>query len=177
LALLMPGEQQIEFWKQKQGELRRAFSVDITGVNERVVSLAVAPEAKAAFLTTQGRQSGTLWLLEEGREPRMLLPLLRAGEVQVYGDAAYVADRGRNEVLRYSGWNAMPRLDLLVTAGHGLDDPVGLALLAEQKKLVVASAGSSELLVLDLRSNRLDPPVRLEAPPAQGEYTFNIRLA
>lgn len=169
VALLLPGEQKIEFWKQKQGELRRTFSVDITGVNERVVSMAVAPDAKAAFLSTQGRQSGTLWIVQEGREPRMLLPLLRAGEVQAFEGAVYVADRGRNEVLRYSGWDAMPRLELLVTAGHGLDDPVGFALLTEQKKLVVASAGNSQLLVLDLRSGIPGPPVPLEDPPARFE--------
>lgn len=169
VALYLPGEQKIEFWKQKQGELRHAFTVDLAGVNERVVSLAVAPEAKTAFLATQGRESGTLWILQEGREPRMLMPLSRAGEVQFAEGALYLADRGRNEVLRYSGWDASPRLDLLMTAGHGLADPVGFALLTEERKLVVASAGTSQLLTLDLRSNQLAPPVPLEEPPARLE--------
>ncbi|MGQ9916284.1 MAG: hypothetical protein ACUVS7_02595 [Bryobacteraceae bacterium] len=169
VALYLPGEQRVEFWKEKQGELRRAFSVELAGVNERVVSLAVAPQAKAAFLATQGRESGTLWILQEGREPRMLMPLSRAGEVQFAEGAVYLADRGRNEVLRYTGWDASPRLDLLLTAGHGLADPVGFALLPEEKKLVVASAGTSQLLVLDLRSNLLGPPVPLEEPPARLE--------
>lgn len=168
VVLYLPGEQRVEFWKQKQGELRLAYSVDVAAVNERVVSLAVAPEAKVAFLATQGRESGTLWILKEGQEPRMLMPLGGAGEMQVAGGALYLADRGRNEVLRYTGWDTMPHLDPLVTAGHGLADPVGFALL-EEKKLVVASAGNSQLLVLDLRSNVMGPPVALERPPARLE--------
>jgi hypothetical protein len=99
----------------------------------------------------------------------MLLPLERAGEMQLIDGALYVADRGRNEVLRYTGWDEMPRVESLVTAGHGLADPVGFALLVEEKKLLVASAGTSQLLVLDLRSNRLGDPVPLEAPPVKLE--------
>lgn len=170
LALYLPGDQKLELWKKSpQGEWRSAWVADLAGVGERVVSIAVAAEAGEAFLATQGRESGTLWILERDRQPRMLMPLGRAGEMQLAGGALYVADRGRNEVLRYTGWDAMPRVDTLVTAGHGLADPVGFALLAEQKKLLVASSGTSQLLVLDLRSNQLGEPVPLEAPPARLE--------
>lgn len=170
LALYVPAEQKLELWKKSpQGELRRAWEADVAAIGERIVSIAVGPEAAEAFLATQGRESGTLWIVKENQQPRMLMPLEKAGEMQLVNGALYVADRVRNEVLRYTGWDAMPRVDTLVTAGHGLADPVGFALLAEEKKLVVASAGTSQLLVLDLRSNQLGEPVALEAPPAKLE--------
>lgn len=170
LALYLPGEQKLELWKKSpQGELRRAWEADLAAIGERIVSIAVGPEAAETFLATQGRESGTLWIVKENQQPRMLMPLERAGEIQLVNGALYLADRGRNEVLRYTGWDAMPRVDTLVTAGHGLADPVGFALLAEEKKLVVASAGTSQLLVLDLRSNQLGEPVPLAVPPAKLE--------
>ncbi len=170
LALHLPGEEKLEIWKKSpQGELRLAWEADLAGIGERIVSIAVGPESKEAFLATQGRESGTLWILQQNQQPRMLMPLDRAGELQLVDGALYVADRGRNEVLRYTGWDAMPRVDTLVTAGHGLADPVGFALLAEEKKLVVASAGNSQLLVLDLRSSQVGEPVPLETPPARLE--------
>lgn len=170
LALYIPGQQKLELWKKSpQGELRLAWEADLAGIGERVVSIAVGAESKEAFLATQGRESGTLWILQQNQPPRMLMPLDRAGEMQLADGALYVADRGRNEVLRYTGWDAMPRVDTLMTAGHGLADPVGFALLAEQKKLVVASAGNSQLLVLDLRSSQIGEPVPLETPPARLE--------
>lgn len=170
LALYVPGEQKLELWKKSpQGELRRAWEADVAAIGERIVSIAVGPEAAETFLATQGRESGTLWIVKENQQPRMLMPLDSAGEMQLVDGALYIADRGRNEVLRYTGWDAMPRVDTLVTAGHGLADPVGLALLADVKKLLVASAGTSQLLVLDLRSNQLAEPVALEAPPAKLE--------
>ncbi len=170
LALYVPGEQKLELWKKSaQGEFRRAWEADVAAVGERIVSIAIGPQAAEAFLATQGRGSGTLWIVKENQQPRMLMPLEKAGEMQFVDGALYVADRGRNEVLRYTGWDAMPRVDTLVTAGHGLADPVGFALLEEEKKLVVASAGTSQLLVLDLRSNQLGEPVVLEAPPAKLE--------
>jgi hypothetical protein len=170
LALYLPGEEKLELWKKSaQGELRRAWSADLAAIRERIVSIAVAPDAAEAFLATQARDSGTLWILKQDQQPRMLLPLDRAGCIQLAGGALYVADRGRNEVLRYTGWDAMPKVDTLVTAGHGLADPVGFALLAEEKKLLVASAGTSQVLVLDLRSNQLREPVALDAPPAAFE--------
>ncbi|MCS7043526.1 MAG: hypothetical protein NZR01_12115 [Bryobacteraceae bacterium] len=169
IALYLPDERKIEFWKNCLVEPRRAYVADISPVTERVVSLALAPEARVAFLATQGRESGTLWILEEGFQPRMLMPLGKAGEIRYIGGALYIADRGRNEVLRYTGWQAMPRVETLVAAGHGLADPVGFALLADQKKLLVASAGTSQLLVLDLRTGRLEEPVTLEEPPARLE--------
>jgi hypothetical protein len=170
LALYLPGERKLELWKRDaQGELRRSWEADVAAVQERIQSIAVAPEAREAFLATQGRESGTLWILKRDEQPRMLLPLGRAGEMQLIAGSLYLADRGRNEVLRYSGWDAAPRVETLMMAGHGLADPVGFALLAEEKKLLVASAGTSQVLVLDLRSNQLRDPVALDAPPARFE--------
>jgi hypothetical protein len=169
LALYLAEEKQIEFWKNCQGEPRRVFTAELSQLGERVVSFAVAPEARVAFLATQGRESGTLWILQQGFEPRMVLPLGKAGELQFIDGMLYAADRGRNEVLRYSGWDAAPRVETLVAAGHGLADPVGFALLADQKKLIVASAGTSELLVLNLRTGLPEAPVPLAEPPARFE--------
>lgn len=170
VALFVTGQRKLELWKKAaEGELRRAWDADLAGIGERIVSAAVAPEAKEAFLATQGPRSGTLWILKKGQQPRMLMPLERAGEMQLIDGTLYLADRGRNEVLRYTGWDAMPRIESLLTAGHGLADPVGFALLAQEKKLLVASAATSQLLVLDLRSNRLGDPVPLEKPPAKLE--------
>ena len=169
LALYLPDEKKVEVWNHCPADPRHAFTVDLSTVGERVVSLTVSPDAKVAFLATQGQESGTLWILEKDLQPRMLMPLGKAGEIRYAGGALYIADRARNEVLRYSGWQAMPQVETLVAAGHGLADPVGFALLAEQKKLLVASAGTSQLLVLDLRSNRMEEPVELADPPARLE--------
>ncbi len=169
LALYLPEDRKIEFWKQAASEPRLVFSTDLSSISERVVSIAVAPEAKVAFLATQGRESGTLWILKQGEEPRMLMPLGRAGEMRLAGGALYLADRGRNEVLRCTNWDSTPRLDTLVAGGHGLADPVGFALLQDEKKLLVASAGTSQILVLDLRTSLPAAPVALDHPPARLE--------
>lgn len=169
VALYLPGEQKVEIWKNCLNEPRHAFTADLAPLGEPVVSLTVSPDARFAFVATQGTESGTLWIVEEGFQPRMLLPLGRAGDIRLAGAALYIADRGRNEVLRYSAWQTMPRVETLVSPGHGLLDPVGFALLPEERRLLVASAGTSELLVLDLRTGRLADPVPLGRPPAQLE--------
>lgn len=169
LGLLLSETRELEFWSGLPAEPRRTATLDLSSIGERIVSIAVAPGARFAFIATQGRGSGTLYLAEPGLQPRMLLPLGKAGDLQLAGGNLYIADRGRNEVLRLGGWEFNPQVSTLLTAGHGLADPVGFAFLPDQKKLLVASAASNQILVLDLRTNTLAPPVDLDQAPSRFE--------
>lgn len=166
LALIDAAANRLEFWTQLSYEPKRKGEVDLSSVTERIVSLAVDGEARFAFAATQGRESGTLYLLKPGQEPLMLLPLGKAGVIQLAGNALYIADRGRNEVIRLTNWDRIPNVATLASAGNGLVDPVGFAVDAERKLLYVASRETQQVLGIDLQSGAVKDTLDLGFAPS-----------
>lgn len=166
LALIDGTANRLELWTRLTYEPKRKGTVDLTSITERIVSLAVDGEARFAFAATQGKESGTLYLLKPGQEPLMLLPLTRAGVIQLAGNALYVADRGSNEVIRLTNWDRMPNVVTLASAGNGLVDPVGFAVDAERKLLYVASRGTQQVLGIDLQSGAVKDTLDLGFAPS-----------
>ncbi len=165
LALINSDANRLDLWSNVATDPKRNGFVDLTSIWERVVSLAVSRDAKFAFAATQGEESGTLYLLKPGQEPRMLMPLSKAGVIQLIGDALYIADRGRSEVLRLTNWDQTPGVATLASAGQGLVDPVGFALSGNKKVLSVASAGTQQVLDIDLNSGAVKGAIDLDFKP------------
>lgn len=166
LALIDTAAGRLELWTRLSSEPKRKGTVDLASITERIVSLAVDGEARFAFAATQGKESGTLYLLKPGQEPLMLLPLGKAGVIQLAGGALYIADRGRNEVIRLTNWDRMPNVATLASAGNGLVDPVGFAVDSERKMLFVASRETQQVLGIDLQSGAVKDTLDLGFAPS-----------
>lgn len=165
LALIDASANRLELWTRMSYEPKHKWAADLASISERIVSLAVDGEARFAFAATQGKDSGTLYLLKPGQEPLMLLPLGKAGVIQLAGGALYIADRGRNEVIRLTNWDRIPNVATLASAGNGLVDPVGFAVDAERKLLHVASRGTQQVLGIDLQSGAVKDTLDLDFAP------------
>ncbi|MBI4892348.1 MAG: hypothetical protein HY821_17120 [Acidobacteria bacterium] len=168
-AVIDKEKNRLDLWAGMAHEPRRKGAVDLTSVEERIVSVAVDDEARYAFLTTQGKQSGTLYLVKPGQEPLMVMPLGRAGVIRLAGGALYLADRGRNEVLKMTNWEGMPNVTALASAGQGVEDPVGFAVDVEKKLLYVASGGTRQVLTIDTRSMAVKEALELDFIPTRLE--------
>jgi hypothetical protein len=167
-AALVNGERtELELWSKLSTDPKLVGKVDLAGVTERLVSLSVDKEGRFAFAATQGESTGTLYLLSPGEEPRMLIPLERAGVLLLAGDALYVTDRGHNEVLKVTNWKQTPSVAVAAAAGLGLVDPVGIGLSQDQKLLYVANAGTRQILAVDLSSSALKGALDLDFEPTR----------
>ncbi len=165
IVLQPRGEARLDFWTTLSYDPKRAGSVDISSIAERIESIAVDHDGRFAFAATQGEQSGTLYFLKPGELPRMLMPLQRAGSLMLTGDTLWVADRGRNEVFRLRNWDQMPQIQPAATMVHGVEDPVGVALSREGKTLWVASAATRHVLGVDLDTSQVKHQLELEFTP------------
>jgi hypothetical protein len=169
LALLSSGEPKLEFWSKLSSEPKLSGTSDLTSLMEPVVSLAVDSAARTAFVATQGENGGTLFLLRPGEEPRVILPLGRAGALFLSSDWLYITDRGRNEVLRISGWDKSLRIETVASAAHGLSEPVGAALSADGKYVYVASAGTRQVLAVEIGTGAVKAALDLDFRPTRME--------
>lgn len=169
LALLSEDGSKLELLKNIPNDPKSAGNVDLTSVAERVVSLAVDKEARYAFLATQGESSGTLYLLEPGKQPQMIMPLDRPGALLLAGDSLFLLDRGRNEVVSLKNWQQNPAVTTVASAGAGLADPVGIALSPDSKILYVANRGSQQLLAVDVATSSVKEALDLDFVPTRLE--------
>jgi len=165
IVLQPRGETRLDFWTTLSYDPKRAGSVDISSISERIESIAVDHDGRFAFAATQGEESGTLYFLRPGELPRMLMPLQRAGSLMLAGDTLWVADRGRNEVFRLRNWDQMPQIQPAATMAHGIEDPVGVALSRDGKTLWVASAATRHILGVDLDSSQVKHHLDLDFTP------------
>lgn len=165
LALVDMESNRLDLWTRMTYEPKRTGSVDLASVTERIVSLAVDKDARFAFAATQGRESGTLYLLKPGQEPLMILPLSKPGVIRLADGALYIADRGRSEVLKLTNWDRMPNVLTLASAGNGIDDPVGFALDVPRRLLYVASGGTRQVLAIDTQSGAVKEVLDLDFAP------------
>lgn len=165
LALIDGGANRLELWTRVSYEPKRVGTVDLTSVTERIVSVAVDGEGRFAFAATQGKESGTLYLLKPGQEPLMVMPVGKAGVIQLAGGALYLADRGRNEVIRLTNWERIPAVTTLASEGNGVADPVGFAVDADRKRLYVASRETQQVLGIDLSSGAVKETLELGFAP------------
>ncbi|MGJ5814768.1 YncE family protein [Paludibaculum fermentans] len=165
-GLLNADATQLDLWSGLASEPKLAGSISLSGITERIVSLALDKNAAFAFAATQGESSGTLYLLTAGAEPRMLMPLTQAGALLLTGNALYVADRGLSTVTRVTNWAQNPNLASVASAGSGVADPVGVALSQDGKLLYVANAESRQILAYDLGSNSLKGALDLDFVPS-----------
>jgi hypothetical protein len=159
-------ERLLELWSGLGSDPKREGSIDLWALDGRVISVAVGKDGRQAFFTTEGENGGSLYAAKAGELPRLILPLGRAGALLLKGDRLYVADRGRNEVLRLSQWDTSLKVELAAASGHGVVDPVGIDLAEDGKTLVIANAGSRQLISVETDSWRLRSVRDLDFRPA-----------
>ncbi len=177
LAMVTEGGKRVDLWRGLDtGDPQKAGSIDFTYFDETITALAVDSEAQFAFAAARHEGGGTVFLLKAGEIPRPLLDVGRPGRLLLTGTALYVADRGRSEVLRLSDWDQSPKIATVATPGHGLADPVGIALAPNGEVLFVASAGSRQVAALDAETGavrhvrELDFRPRSLEPLSRGAY-------
>lgn len=154
-VLFSSRERILELWSGLGSDPKREGSIDLWALDGRVISFTVGKDGRQAFFTTEGENGGSLYVAKAGELPRLILPLGRAGALSLNKDRLYVADRGRNEVLRLSQWDTSLKVELAAAPGHGVADPVGIDLSEDGKTLVIANAGSRQLISLETDSWRL----------------------
>lgn len=158
----------VDFWRKLDSDdPENAGQVDLTYFTETILSLAVDSDAGFAFAATRSNAGGALYLLRPSQMPRLVLTLERPGRMLLTADALYVADRGRREVLRIADWDSSMQVAAVVTAGHGLADPVGIGLSGDGKTLYVASAENRLLVAVDARSGQSAAALELDFTPTR----------
>jgi hypothetical protein len=160
----------VDFWRGVDGpEPELAGNVDLTYFSEKILALAVGPEGAYAFATARSDAGNALYLLKPSQMPRLILTLDRPGKMLLTGDELFVADRGRHEVLRLANWDFSMQVNTVATAGHGVADPVGIALSKDRKTLFVASAENQMLVAVDARSGGAGRTLELDFQPSRLE--------
>lgn len=159
----------LEFWTSLSGDPEAAAPADISGLGERIVSVAVDGAAGYGFVATQGESGGGLYLVKAGEQPRLILGLERAGALLLSGETLYVADRGRNEVLRIVKWATNAEVATVAASGQGVSDPVGAVLSQDRKTLYIASAGAKQVMAVELSTSAVTATVDLDFQPTRLE--------
>ncbi|MBL0156000.1 MAG: hypothetical protein IPP47_02640 [Bryobacterales bacterium] len=178
LAVVNTSANRLEFWIALSNEPKLASTIDLTSFTGSVAALAVDKDARYAFAATQGADGSALYMLQAGGEPRMIADLGRSGGLLLSAGALYATDRGRNEVLRVTNWASAPEVATIASAGHGVNDPVGVALSADHGTLYIANAGINQLLGFDLAAGAVRTSLDLDFQPTRLERlgTGNLLL-
>jgi len=169
LAVVNTTANRLELWIDLASEPRLASTLDLTSLTGSVAALAVDKDAQYAFAATQGADDSALYVLQADGEPRMIAQLGRAGGLLLSAGALYATDRGRNEVLRITNWASTPEVASIASAGHGMSDPVGVALSTDRRTLYIANAGVNQLLGFELAAGAVKTSLDLDFQPTRLE--------
>ncbi|HNY42927.1 MAG TPA: hypothetical protein PKJ41_21160, partial [Bryobacteraceae bacterium] len=121
-------------------------------------------------------EAGALYMLRVGESPRMLQAMSRGSLLAVSGASIYAADRERNEVVRIEGWDSNLTMTTVATSAHGVSDPVGIALTADGRRLLVANGKARQVLVLDAGTSTTVGVVDLDFTPTSLEASGRVFL-
>lgn len=167
----------LELWKNLNDLPEPAAEIDLNGIAGRLVSLSVHTDGATVFAAFQeDEQNAVLYLLKANAAPRLLLTLERAGALLLAEGTLYAADRGRNEVVRITDWDSAFQLTTIATAGHGVDDPVGIAVADDGKTLYVASGEARQVLAIDIGHQAVKASLDLSFRPTGLERSGNLLL-
>ena len=177
LALHDTAHHRLELWNHLHDIPEPAGEIDLNYIPGRLVSLAIHDDGATVFAAFQETpETATLHLLRPQAAPRLLLTLERAGALLLSDDALFLADRGRNEILRLTDWDTAFRLTTIAAAGHGVEDPVGIALAEDAKTLFVASGASRQVLAVDVAQQAVKAALDLSFRPTQLQRSGNLLL-
>lgn len=175
VALHDAAHHRLELWSGLRDQPASAGAIDLNPVSGRLVSLAVAPDAASVFASFQNSESAAaLYLLQPGAAPRLLLTLEQAGALTLHGDVLFVADRARHEVVRVTNWTGAPHIATVASAALGLEDPTGIALSPDGRTLLVASAGTRQVLSIDIQEQALKSALDLSFRPSRLEQSGGL---
>jgi len=177
LALHDAAHNRLEIWRNLGETPEAAGEIDLNALAGRLVGLAVDEAGANVYATFQENDTAAaLYALKPNAAPRLLLAMERAGVLVLEGEALLVADRARNEVHRVSQLEGAPQVSLVANEGHGLLDPVGVALGADGHTVFVASAGTQQVLKIDAEAQALKAALDLSFRPTGLERTGTVLL-
>jgi hypothetical protein len=168
---------QIELWNNLRDEPASGGVIDLNTVAGRLVSLALHADGATVFATFQETDdSAAVYRMRADAAPLLLASLERAGALELHRDALFAADRGRNEVLRISAWDVAPAVMTVASHAHGIEDPVGIAVTANGDTLFIASAGTRQVLAVDIQQQALKASLDLSFQPSRLERSGSVLL-
>ena len=177
VAVHEAAQNRLELWRNLSEQPALSGVIDLNETPGRLVSFAVTDDGSTAFAAIQAsEESAGLYLLKPGESPRLVYALERAGTTLMREDGLWFSDRGRNEILRLSDWDASFAVVTVATAGHGVIDPVGFAVSDDAKTLFVANGGSRRVLAFDLARQEVSAEIALEFQPTKLERTGSVFL-
>lgn len=158
---------------------------ELAGLGGEVSALSLDAQG-AVLVGVAGETSGGLYLVSRDREPALLARMVQPSDITLLEDGRdlLVADRWRPEILKIGNYHGEADVSLFAAAGHGVNDPVALAISGEKNAVVVASGTGRQLSWFDLRSGALTASVALDFEPsrlavsgAEAVYVLNVRSA
>jgi hypothetical protein len=112
-----------------------------------------------------------LYLAAAGRAPSLIAPMTRPSAIAfALDDRLYATDQARGEVLEVSRYGESPDVTLLATADRAVADPIGAALSADGRSLMVAGAASRKVVFLDRATRAASATVDLDFEPSGIEH-------
>ncbi len=176
LAVYFPSASRLRMWTGAQETPESTGDIDLSLIEGRVSALAVGSDGRTAFATIENGEAGALYMLRVGESPRMLQAMSRGSLLAVSGASIYAADRERNEVVRIEGWDSNLTMTTVATSAHGVSDPVGIALTADGRRLLVANGKARQVLVLDAGTSTTVGVVDLDFTPTSLEASGRVFL-
>jgi len=156
-------------WRIAADETVAVLASDLSALGGRATALAV--DASGSVVAgIEAEQAGGIYLVSpEGS--RLLASAARPSAVALAnGDRdLYVADRARQEILLLRGFRDAGAPALVANQSLGVSDPVGLAVSADGKALIVAGAADRSLLLIDLSAPAPALSIELEFEPSRVE--------
>ncbi len=109
----------------------------------------------------------TFHLGSPGKGFRLIAKVERAGGLALAGDRLFIADRARGEILEVRNYHQTADVQLFAGADRGVADPVAMAVSADRRSLIVASASGRTLQWFDLDSRASTARIDLDFEPSQ----------
>lgn len=128
------------------------------------VPFAVSALAVGADGEIVAAAAGGVYLLAPGAAPRLLAPMAGAAALAVRGTSLYAADAAAGQLWLIEHFATSPAASVFA---DGLESPVGVALSADGKRILVASSQAKTVRVFDAASRAAVRQVDLDVTPTR----------
>jgi hypothetical protein len=140
-----------------------AAAIPVAGT---ITALGLSVRGDLAAATEDG-----VYLLIAGAQPQLLASATRPVAIAVRGSDLFLADTGADRVLLIENFVTAPAVSIFA---EGVDNPVGLEVSADGKRLLVASARTKTLTAFDVAGRYAQGSIDLDCTPS-GLKPFGAR--
>jgi hypothetical protein len=161
---------QIQFIAGLPDATRVSSTVTLSHVSGQVTTMALDPAGSAALMGVANGDEGALYLVRPGEDPKYIAPARRPSAIILVngGNDAIIAEGAADDLLLIKDFRNSVYALVLAGQGHGIHQPAALQLV-DGKHLLIANAGSNNIVDFDLESGKAvglvempDSPSRLE---------------